>query len=40
VFGADDEPDDAHCDVDAAHDPVERQQRIVHDAQVTVLTYR
>ena len=37
VFGADDEPDDAHGDVDATHDAVEGQQRVVHDAQVAVL---
>ena len=40
VLGADDQPDQAHGDVDAAHDPVEGQQGVVYDAQVPVFACR
>ncbi len=38
VFSADYEPDDTHGHVDPAHHPVEREQRVVDDAEVAVIT--
>ena len=40
VFSADYEPDDAHGHVDPAHHPVEREQRVVDDAEVAVITWK